>query len=420
VNDPDASAWRSRLSQRMEEIRRRLPDDEIVQEAASDLETALEELSATTEQLAQQSNELAAKQTEIAEERERWQRLFDFAPDAMVVTDDAGMIVELNGRAKELFQVDLAGARAMTLALRLAPSARQAYQRMLRDPEGNGKGSLTVTLASDPSGNFRGELRCSVVATNRLLWLLHDASAAERARELLESANAKEKAAAEQLRAVDAMRRAFLLDVSHDLQAPIAAIVGLAELLRTQELDDRERSRVVTQLEMSARDTGAMLRELLDYQRIEDAATPPAQRGGVDVATIVKAAASTVDAQEHVLQLELSPATAHADAAIIERIVINLVRNAVQHTPSGTTIWVRCRREPDGVLLVVEDNGPGIPVGRRSSVFDLFQRGRSRGHSRGLGVGLALVRRFAQLHGGYARVEERTGGGASFHVLLRG
>jgi signal transduction histidine kinase len=215
------------------------------------------------------------------------------------------------------------------------------------------------------------------------------------------------------------MRRAFLLDVSHDLQAPIAAIAGLAELLRTQELDAQERDRVVAQLEASARDTGAMLRDLLDYQRIEDAATP-AQRGGVDVGMSVKRAASAVDAKNHPVHLDLSTVVVNADAAIIERIITNLVRNAVQHTPSGTTIWVRCRREPDGVLLVVEDDGPGIPVERRSSVFDLFQRGRPHNHTSGLGVGLALVRRFAQLHGGYARVEERPGGGASFHVLLSG
>jgi signal transduction histidine kinase len=419
VSETDARAWRSRLSQRMGEIRRRLPDDVVVQEAAADLETALEELSAATEQLAQQSNELAANQAELAEERQRWQRLFDVAPDAMVVTDKAGMILELNRRAKQLFQLDLGRARSMTLALRLAPPARHAFQRMLRDPTAECADPLTVTLVGDPAAAFRGELRCAVVATNWLLWLLHDVSAAEHARELLESANAKEKAAAEQLRTVDAMRRAFLLDVSHDLQAPIAAIAGLAELLRTQELDAQERDRVVAQLEASARDTGAMLRDLLDYQRIEDAATP-AQRGGVDVGMSVKRAASAVDAKNHPVHLDLSTVVVNADAAIIERIITNLVRNAVQHTPSGTTIWVRCRREPDGVLLVVEDDGPGIPVERRSSVFDLFQRGRPHNHTSGLGVGLALVRRFAQLHGGYARVEERPGGGASFHVLLSG
>lgn len=399
------------------ELSARYPEDQAVQETTTELEQALEELSAATAQLAQQGNELAAKQAELAEERERWQRLFDVAPDAMVVTDRAGMIVELNRRAKGLFRLDLEGARSMTLAFRLAPDVRQAFQRMLRNPVTNGRDPLTVTLESGPDVTFRGELRCSFVATNRLLWLLHDVSAAERARELLESANAKEKAAAEQLRAVDEMRRAFLLDVSHDLQAPIAAIAGLAELLRTQDLDTVERSRVVAQLELSARDTGAMLRELLDYQRIEEAATPT-RRGDVDVDVVVKRAASMVDAKDHSLHLDLSSATANADAAIVERIITNLVRNATQHTPPGTTIWVRCRREPDGVLLVVEDDGPGIPVDRRSRVFDLFQRGQPRNRTSGFGVGLALVRRFAQLHGGYARAEERLGGGASFQVLL--
>jgi signal transduction histidine kinase len=133
----------------------------------------------------------------------------------------------------------------------------------------------------------------------------------------------------------------------------------------------------------------------------------------------VKRAAAEAPLDDHPLELDLPPTLANADPAIVERIVSNLVRNAIQHTPPGTTIWVRCRREPDGILLVVEDDGPGIPAELRSTVFDLFQRARTgRPSPNGLGVGLALVRRFAQLHGGYARVEDRPGGGASFHVLL--
>jgi signal transduction histidine kinase len=69
------------------------------------------------------------------------------------------------------------------------------------------------------------------------------------------------------------------------------------------------------------------------------------------------------------------------------------------------------------VLLVVEDDGPGIAPERRESVFNLFERAHE---SSGIGAGLALVRRFARLHGGYARLEERPGGGASFQVLLDG
>ncbi len=413
----ETDALNSRLQQRIEEIRKRYADDEVVQEATTDLGVALEELSTVSVQLTRQNDELEATQADLAAERERWQKLFDLAPDALIVTNKAGLILEFNRRAKDLLGLQPAQASPKLLTLRFAQSVRPALLRMLRNPVGVGGEPVAVTVESEPADGFSGELRCALVGTDRLLWLLHDVSGATQARHHLESAILREQEAAEQLRVVDAMRRAFLLGVSHDLRAPLAAIAGLASLLRNQELQMEERDRVITQLEESARLTVAMLRELLDYQRIEDAATP-AQRRRIDVASIVKRAVTLVDIDEHHLEFDLMPTRANADGVIIERIVTNLVRNAVQHTPVGTTVWVRCGRQPDGILLVVEDDGPGIPADRRSAVFELFQRERTQHSSSGLGVGLALVRRFAQLHGGYARVEERPGGGASFHVLL--
>jgi signal transduction histidine kinase len=108
------------------------------------------------------------------------------------------------------------------------------------------------------------------------------------------------------------------------------------------------------------------------------------------------------------------------DAAKVERIVENLVANAGRHTPGGTQLWVRVEPAEGGVAIVVEDDGPGVPVELRQAVFEPFRQGPGgpSTHSPGVGVGLSLVARFAELHGGRAWVEERPGGGASFHVFL--
>jgi signal transduction histidine kinase len=108
------------------------------------------------------------------------------------------------------------------------------------------------------------------------------------------------------------------------------------------------------------------------------------------------------------------------DAAKVERIVENLVANAVRHTPEGSSLWVRVQRSDDGVTIVVEDEGPGVPPDLREAVFEPFRQGPAKEsvHSPGVGVGLSLVARFAELHGGRAWVEERPGGGASFRVFL--
>ena len=113
--------------------------------------------------------------------------------------------------------------------------------------------------------------------------------------------------------------------------------------------------------------------------------------------------------------------TIEADAAKIERIFENLLSNAIRHTPPQSKVWVRVGPEAGGALLVVEDDGPGIPVEHRESIFQPFGQGAGAPeHAPGVGIGLAVVARFAELHGGRAWVEEREGGGASFHVFLPG
>jgi len=106
---------------------------------------------------------------------------------------------------------------------------------------------------------------------------------------------------------------------------------------------------------------------------------------------------------------------------MVERIVENLLGNAVKHTPGDSRIWVRLERTDHGALLMVEDDGPGVPPEERVTIFEAYRQGSSHDAASaatvgGSGVGLALIARFAELHDGRAWVEEREGGGASFRV----
>jgi signal transduction histidine kinase len=117
--------------------------------------------------------------------------------------------------------------------------------------------------------------------------------------------------------------------------------------------------------------------------------------------------------------VDAPPLQLAADAPKLERIVENLLVNAAKHTPAGTTIWVRLHAQDNGVLLLVEDEGPGVPAQLREQIFQPFRQGGTvADHAPGSGIGLALVARFAGLHGGRAWVQDRPGGGASFPVFL--
>jgi signal transduction histidine kinase len=109
---------------------------------------------------------------------------------------------------------------------------------------------------------------------------------------------------------------------------------------------------------------------------------------------------------------------AEVDAAKVERIVENLLSNALTHTPPGTEVRVRVQPHDAGVLIAVDDRGPGVDEEQREAIFEIFNRGAAVDAVRGTGVGLSLVSQFTSLHGGRAWVEENAGGGSSFRVFL--
>jgi signal transduction histidine kinase len=228
------------------------------------------------------------------------------------------------------------------------------------------------------------------------------------------------KRAEERLLALDRLKNTLLHTLSHDLKEPLTAILGAASTLERldHELPEEERRDLLRTLADRTRGMNTLLTDLLDLDRLDRGIVEP-RRFPVDLCEL----ATGLARRTHVLrgrrvEVQASRCMASVDAPKVERMLENLLSNAARHTPPDARIWLRVEPEPEGVLIVVEDDGPGVPHAMKGFVFEAFHRGEDAASTPGTGIGLSLVARFAELHGGRAWVEDRPGGGASFRIFL--
>jgi PAS domain S-box-containing protein len=248
-----------------------------------------------------------------------------------------------------------------------------------------------------------------------------DITERKQAEEQLARALEVEREATRRLRALDEMKNTFLQAVSHDLRTPLAAILGLAITLERGDvhLEEDDAKDLARRIAGNARRLDRLVTNLLDLDRLARGIVAPNLQP-TDVGSIVRRVLSESELiPDTRLRTDIHPVMVRADGAKVERIVENLLANTVRHTPATSTIWIAVAATDEGALLVVEDDGAGISEELRETIFEPFEQGpEAPRHSPGVGVGLTLVRRFAELHGGRAWVQEREGGGASFRVLL--
>ena len=213
----------------------------------------------------------------------------------------------------------------------------------------------------------------------------------------------REREATQRLRNLDEMKNTFLEAVSHDLRTPLTSILGFALTLESSGLDmsPDDALDLVARIAANARKLERLLGDLLDLDRLQRGIIAP-QRRPTDLAALVARAVDESDDKGHEIVAEVAEGSFFIDAAKVERIVENLLSNALRHTPVGTQIWIRAEPTDGGVSISVEDAGPGLPEDLHDAVFEPFRQapGSSSEHSPGVGIGLSLVRRFAELHGG--------------------
>jgi signal transduction histidine kinase len=207
--------------------------------------------------------------------------------------------------------------------------------------------------------------------------------------------------------------------LAHELKTPLASMRGLTQLLGDFELTEGERKRVATLLESEAGKLQSMVSGLLDLERL------PLRdfEGSTSVTDLGKLVSARVEflraGTNRPLVMHAAPnVMVRTDAALVERVVDNLVGNALKYAEGAIDVSVR--QNGSGAALEVADEGPGLSAADRERIFQRFFRGASAAGTEGLGLGLSLVAEVAKWHGGNAAVEASERGGSLFRVTFGG
>jgi GAF domain-containing protein/two-component sensor histidine kinase len=229
-----------------------------------------------------------------------------------------------------------------------------------------------------------------------------------------------------QIEAANRHKSEFLANMSHELRTPLNAIIGFSEVLLdpTMQVTDEERLQFQTDVLSSGKHLLSLINEILDLAKVE-AGKMELQIEPALLQDVIEAVSNTMRPLAVKKSIDLRAecderlALIPMDGARIKQVLLNLVGNAVKFTPETGKIWVRANAENSEVQIEVSDTGPGIPPEDRERIFLEFQQvGRDAGKPQGTGLGLALAKKFIEMHGGKIWVESEMGKGSRFTFTL--
>jgi signal transduction histidine kinase/AmiR/NasT family two-component response regulator len=354
----------------------------------------------------------------------QWQLTVDSISDAVCLLDRNGRILRHNamlarlggqgddlvGRdAREVLDVILGGAgwdrgpglpdAPNTLELEAGERTWQLITDIVRDPEGVAVGAVCV---------------------------LRDVSERRRMDDMRVALLQLEQQARREAEAANQAKDEFLAVLSHELRTPLTAMLGWTSMLASGRLDPEAAAHAIEVVDRNTRLQARIIEDLLDVSRIisgkmtlhvEDVALGPALEVAVDsMRTTAAARMITLTTR-----LDESLGIVSGDAGRLQQVFTNLLSNAVKFTPPGGHVTVSAGRRADEVVVTVSDTGRGIPADLLPFIFEPFRQaeGAQRRTHTGLGLGLAIVRHVAELHGGTVEVaSEGPGKGATFSVRL--
>ena len=225
---------------------------------------------------------------------------------------------------------------------------------------------------------------------------------------------------------VDRRKNEFLATLAHELRNPLAPLRNSLELLKRAEGNVTTRGQAIDTMDRQLNQLVRLVDDLLDWNRITHGRLE-LRRRPIEIAAVIKQAIEScgplIEAAGHHVRVTVpeEPMWVDGDEARLTQVLANLVNNSCKYTDPGGKITLTARRDRDGVMIVVSDNGIGIPPSQLAHVFDMFMQIEPSAHRSqgGLGIGLTLARRLVQMHGGTIEASSPGRGlGSEFVVRL--
>ena len=224
---------------------------------------------------------------------------------------------------------------------------------------------------------------------------------------------------ARQLEQANAIRSALLAAVSHDLRTPLAAIRAAVESLRQTDVTwaPEDEAGLLATVDAATERLERLIDNLLDLSRLQGGAVRPLTRP-VSLDEIVPKATEGIPRSRLRIDIAETLPLVNTDPGLVERVIANIVENALRYTPPGVPVVVSASDFGDRVELRVVDRGPGVPDDAKATMFEAFQRLGDSPAGGGVGLGLAVARGFAEAVGGTLGAEDTPGGGLTMVISL--
>jgi PAS domain S-box-containing protein len=390
------------------------------QKRTEQIQSMLEELQVMDEEVKAQNDQLRNTQVLLEAERIRYQDLFDSAPDGYLVTDESGMILEVNRAALAMLGVDRKFARTRRLADFFSTAPQRATFHAAMASLDRATGPQIFEFCLGPGDGFLAEVTAEVERSPRgtslrVRWMIRDVTERKRSEETLAKITDELKRSNQDL-------QQFAHTASHDLQEPLRAISGFLQLLESQygpRLDHKGREFISYAVE-GAKRMADLIRDLLAYSRVDRRGKKPEP---VETEELLAMALANLNASIGEAAVRIShdplPALVVDDMQLVQ-LFQNLIGNAIKFRKPDQPCLIHVGvAERDGQAAVfVRDNGIGIDPAQHERIFEIFQRLHKRGDYPGTGVGLAICKRIVDRHRGRIWVESQPDSGATFYFSL--